>query len=43
VQRGMRIAQMIVAPVQRASLVETNNMEATERASGGFGSTGIGG
>jgi dUTP pyrophosphatase len=41
VQRGMRIAQMIIAPVQRAVLVESDNLDKTERASGGFGSTGI--
>jgi dUTP pyrophosphatase len=41
VQRGMRIAQMIVAPVQRAVLVETDSLNKTERATGGFGSTGI--
>jgi dUTP pyrophosphatase len=41
VLRGMRIAQMIVAPVQRAVLVESDNLATTERASGGFGSTGI--
>lgn len=41
VQRGMRIAQMIVAPVQRVALVEADHLNATERAAGGFGSTGI--
>jgi dUTP pyrophosphatase len=41
VQRGMRIAQIIIAPVQRAVLVESDNLNATQRASGGFGSTGI--
>ena len=40
VQRGMRIAQIIIAPVQRAVLVESDNLNATQRASGGFGSTG---
>jgi len=39
VQRGMRIAQIIIAPVQRAVLVESDNLNATQRASGGFGST----
>ncbi len=42
VRRGMRIAQMIIAPVQRARLVEVARLDPTERASGGFGSTGIG-
>ena len=41
VQRGMRIAQIIIAPVQRAVLAESDNLNATQRASGGFGSTGI--
>jgi dUTP pyrophosphatase len=41
VQRGMRIAQIIIAPVQRVVLVESDNLNATQRASGGFGSTGI--
>jgi dUTP pyrophosphatase len=40
VQRGMRIAQIIIAPVQRVVLVEQDNLNATQRASGGFGSTG---
>src|SRR6202167_3858376 len=41
VQRGMRIAQIIIAPVRRATLREVGNLETTERASGGFGSTGV--
>jgi dUTP pyrophosphatase len=41
VQRGMRIAQIIIAPVRRAALVESDNLNPTKRASGGFGSTGI--
>ena len=40
VHRGMRIAQIVIAPVQRAVLVETNDLDITERAAGGFGSTG---
>ncbi len=40
VRRGLRIAQIIVAPVHRAKLVETINLDTTERAAGGFGSTG---
>ncbi len=40
VHRGMRIAQMIVAPVKRVQLIEAQTLPATERASGGFGSTG---
>ena len=42
VRRGMRIAQLIVAAVQRAEIVEVASLDATGRASGGFGSTGVG-
>jgi dUTP pyrophosphatase len=41
VQRGMRIAQLVIAPIQRAKLVELNSLDLTERAAGGFGSTGM--
>jgi dUTP pyrophosphatase len=40
VSRGMRIAQLIVAPVQRIKLVEVDRLDSTRRAQGGFGSTG---
>lgn len=40
VTRGMRIAQMIIAPVLQAALVEVGSLDETERGSGGFGSTG---
>jgi len=40
--RGMRIAQLVVAPVQRIKLVEVDGLDATARAQGGFGSTGTG-
>ena len=38
--RGMRIAQLVVAPVQRIKLVEVDGLDTTARAQGGFGSTG---
>ena len=41
IERGLRIAQMVVCPVIKAKLKEVTNLEATERGSGGFGSTGI--
>jgi dUTP diphosphatase len=41
VSRGMRIAQLVIAPIQHAKLVESNNLDATERAAGGLGSTGL--
>ena len=40
VRRGERIAQLVPAPVLRASFVEVHELEDTERGSGGFGSTG---
>ena len=40
IQRGERIAQMVVAAVVRAELVAAEALSATERGSGGFGSTG---
>lgn len=40
VQRGERIAQMVIAPVTRAELVPATSLSATDRGSGGFGSTG---
>ena len=40
IQRGERIAQMVIAPVARAELVPAVSLSATDRGSGGFGSTG---
>ena len=41
VEKGLRIAQMVVCPVIKVSLKEVTKLEITERGSGGFGSTGI--
>jgi dUTP pyrophosphatase len=38
--RGARIAQLVVAPLAKAVLVEIGELTATARASDGFGSTG---
>jgi dUTP pyrophosphatase len=38
--RGMRIAQMIVAPIPPVELVEVPELDDTTRGSGGFGHTG---
>lgn len=38
---GDRIAQLVVAPVSRALLVETDALDQTARGEGGFGSTGL--
>jgi dUTP pyrophosphatase len=40
VKRGDRIAQLVPAPVTRASLVESDMLDDTDRGDGGFGSTG---
>jgi len=40
VTRGLRIAQLVVAPVSRANLVEVRTLDDTQRGAGGFGSTG---
>jgi dUTP pyrophosphatase len=40
VNRGMRIAQMIVAPVSSFEFVQEASLEPTHRGTGGFGSTG---
>ena len=41
VERGMRIAQAVLAPVVRAVWRETERLEETARGAGGFGSTGL--
>ena len=41
ITRGMRIAQLVIAPVARARLSETDDLDDTSRGSGGFGSTGL--
>jgi len=40
ITRGMRIAQLVIAPVARAHIVEAPSLDKTSRGSGGFGSTG---
>jgi dUTP pyrophosphatase len=41
VRRGDRIAQLIVAPVTRAAFQVVDELQETQRASNGFGSTGV--
>ena len=41
VEKGLRIAQMVVCPVVRAKLKEVETLDDTKRGSGGFGSTGV--
>ena len=40
IERGMRIAQLVVAPVTRGAFVEVDSLDDTVRGAGGFGSTG---
>lgn len=40
VERGMRIAQMVVAPYTRVGWNSVESLDTTERGAGGFGSTG---
>lgn len=38
---GDRIAQMVISPVNQAILIEADELTETQRAGGGFGSTGV--
>jgi len=40
IARGDRVAQLVLAPVTRAAFTEVEELDATARGSGGFGSTG---
>ena len=40
VEKGLRIAQMVVCPIVQAQLKEVDDLKQTERGEGGFGSTG---
>ena len=41
VRRGDRIAQLVIQRVERAELIEVNELPSSERGGGGFGSTGV--
>jgi len=41
IERGMRIAQMIIAPVTQGAWAEVEELDETARGAGGFGSTGV--
>jgi dUTP pyrophosphatase len=43
IRRGDRIAQMVIAPVMQARLIEADSLGDTARGAGGFGSTGVAG
>lgn len=40
VEKGMKIAQIVVAPVSQAEISEVSEVDSTDRGAGGFGSTG---
>ena len=40
VEKGSRIAQMVLCPIIKAKIIETETLDDTTRGSGGFGSTG---
>ncbi|MBM4052751.1 MAG: dUTP diphosphatase [Planctomycetes bacterium] len=40
IEPGMRVAQLVFAPVARADITEVSELSSTERGTGGFGSTG---
>jgi dUTP pyrophosphatase len=42
VQRGLRVAQLVIAPILQTNVIEAADLDATERANAGFGSTGTG-
>ena len=41
IARGMRIAQMVIAPVTRGQFAEVADLDGSDRGEGGFGSTGV--
>jgi dUTP pyrophosphatase len=41
VEHGTRIAQLVIAPVIRVRVTESDELDQTQRGSAGFGSTGI--
>ena len=41
ISRGMRIAQMVIAPVLQVALEPVTSLDDTARGAGGFGSTGV--
>lgn len=41
ISRGMRIAQMVIAPAIQARIAEISEASETKRGAGGFGSTGV--
>ena len=41
IEKGMRIAQMVINKIEQCDLVEVEELDETKRGNGGFGSTGV--
>jgi dUTP pyrophosphatase len=41
IKKGERIAQLVIAPIAHAQIVESESLDQSERSTGGFGSTGV--
>lgn len=41
IEKGMKIAQMLIQPVEQKKMIEVKELEETARGEGGFGSTGL--
>ena len=41
IEHGMRVAQLVIAPVTRVEIEDAQELSKTNRGSGGFGSTGV--
>ncbi len=41
IEKGMKIAQMLIQPVESKEIIEVEELEDSERGKGGFGSTGL--
>lgn len=41
IKNGERIAQLVIAPYKQIEWEETENLEESDRSTGGFGSTGV--
>ena len=41
INRGERIAQMVIAPITQPSFTRVDTLSETDRGEGGFGSTGV--
>jgi dUTP pyrophosphatase len=42
IKKGMKIAQMLIQPIEIAEIIDADNLNETDRGDRGFGSTGTG-